>query len=160
VKRLVLAHQLIALRLHILDFIVILGKGTIKLRLEHGGVLPGLGDFFIQCFRPEHRIAISLEHLRFLMGSLHDILQQTVIVNLGTQHLSQFNCSRVLITYLHPLLGPAHRLQVARYSRWVDEIVHQKLDPTTTSRGGLGHWRRTDWLCILNLRQPDDYFQA
>jgi hypothetical protein len=47
-ERLVLAHQLIALRLHILDFIVVLGEGTIKLRLEHGGVLPGLGEFFLQ----------------------------------------------------------------------------------------------------------------
>jgi hypothetical protein len=28
-------------------------------------VLPGLGEFFLQCFRLEHRIAISLEHLRF-----------------------------------------------------------------------------------------------
>jgi hypothetical protein len=53
---------------------MVLGEGTIKLRLEHGGVLPGLGEFFIQCFRPEHRIAITLEHLIFLSGSLHDIL--------------------------------------------------------------------------------------
>jgi hypothetical protein len=44
----VLAHQLVPLRLHILDFIMVLGEVTIKLRLEHGGVLPGLGDFFIQ----------------------------------------------------------------------------------------------------------------
>jgi hypothetical protein len=47
-ERLVLAHHLVALRLHILDFIVVLGEGTIKLRLEHGGVLPGLGEFFLQ----------------------------------------------------------------------------------------------------------------
>jgi hypothetical protein len=66
---------------------MVLGEGTIKLRLEHGGVLPGLSEFFFQCFRPEHRIAISLEHLRFLSGSLHDILQQTTIV------------TRVLSTY-------------------------------------------------------------
>jgi hypothetical protein len=38
-------------------------------------VLPGLREFFLQCFRSEHRIAISLEHLKFLSGSLHDILQ-------------------------------------------------------------------------------------
>jgi hypothetical protein len=63
-----------------LDFIMVLGEGTIKLRLEHGGVLPGLGEFFLQCFHLEHRIAIFLEHLRFLSGSLHDILQQTTIV--------------------------------------------------------------------------------
>jgi hypothetical protein len=59
---------------------MVLGEGTIKLRLEHDGVLPGLGEFFLQCFRLEHCIAISLEHLRFLSGSLHDILQQTTIV--------------------------------------------------------------------------------
>jgi hypothetical protein len=47
-ERLVLAHQLVALRLHILDFIVVLGEGNIKLLLEHGGVLPGLGEFFLQ----------------------------------------------------------------------------------------------------------------
>jgi hypothetical protein len=79
-ERLVLAHQFVALRLHVLDFIMVLGEGTIKLRLEHGRVLLGLGEFFLQCFRPEHRIAISLEHLRFLSGSVHDILQQTTIV--------------------------------------------------------------------------------
>jgi hypothetical protein len=41
-------HQLVALRLHILDFIVVFGEGTIKLRLEHGGVLLGLGELFLQ----------------------------------------------------------------------------------------------------------------
>jgi hypothetical protein len=59
---------------------MVLGEGTIKLRLEHGEVLPGLSEFFFQCFRPEHCITISLEHLRFLSGSLHDILQQTTTV--------------------------------------------------------------------------------
>jgi hypothetical protein len=43
-------------------------------------VLLGLREFFLQCFRPEHCIAVSLEHLRFLSGSLHDILQQTTTV--------------------------------------------------------------------------------
>jgi hypothetical protein len=86
-ERLVLAHHLVALLLHVLDFIMVLGEGAVKLRLEHGGVLPGLRKFSLQCFRPEHCIAISLEHLRFLSGSLHDILQQTTIV------------TRVLSTY-------------------------------------------------------------
>jgi hypothetical protein len=36
------------LRLHILYFIVVLGEGTIKLRLEHGGVLPSLRELFLQ----------------------------------------------------------------------------------------------------------------
>jgi hypothetical protein len=35
-ERLVLPNQLITLRLHILDFIVVLGEGTIKLGLEQG----------------------------------------------------------------------------------------------------------------------------
>jgi hypothetical protein len=47
-ERFVLTHQLVALRLLILDLIVILGEGTMKLRLEHGGVLPGLDEFFFQ----------------------------------------------------------------------------------------------------------------
>jgi hypothetical protein len=59
---------------------MVLSEGTVKLRLEHGGVLLGLCEFFLQCFRPEHGIAVSLEHLRFLSGSLHDILQQTTTV--------------------------------------------------------------------------------
>jgi hypothetical protein len=54
VERLVLPHQLVALRLHVLDFVVLLGEGAIKLRLEHGGVLLGLCEFSLQCFRPEH----------------------------------------------------------------------------------------------------------
>jgi hypothetical protein len=43
-------------------------------------VLPSLCEFFLQCFRPELGITVSLEHLRFLSGSLHDILQQTTTV--------------------------------------------------------------------------------
>jgi hypothetical protein len=35
---------------------------------------------FLQCFRTEHCVAVSLEHVRFLSGSLHDILQQTIAV--------------------------------------------------------------------------------
>jgi hypothetical protein len=80
VVRLVLVHQLVSLRLHVLDFIMVLGEGAVKLRLEHGGVLPGLCEFSLQCFRPEHCIAVSLERLRFLSGSLHDILQQATTV--------------------------------------------------------------------------------
>jgi hypothetical protein len=71
---------------------MVLGEGTIKLRLEHGEVLRGLGEFFLQCFRPEHRIAISLEHFRFLSGSLHDILQQTTLV---TRVLSTYGRSTI-----------------------------------------------------------------
>jgi hypothetical protein len=43
-------------------------------------VLPGLRELFLQYFRPEHYIAVSLEHVRFLSGSLQDILQQTIVV--------------------------------------------------------------------------------
>jgi hypothetical protein len=31
-----------------LHFIVVLGEGAIELGLEHGGVFPGLGEFFLQ----------------------------------------------------------------------------------------------------------------
>jgi hypothetical protein len=65
-----------------------------------------------------------------------------------------------MISYLHPLLGPVYCLQVTRYCRRVDEIIRQKLDPTTTSRGGPGHQRRMDRLRILNLWRTDNYFQV
>jgi hypothetical protein len=38
-EQLVLAHQLVALCLHVLDFVMVLGEGAVKLRLEHGGML-------------------------------------------------------------------------------------------------------------------------
>jgi hypothetical protein len=41
-ERLVLPHQLVTLRLHVLDFIMIVGEGVVQLRLHRGGVLPGL----------------------------------------------------------------------------------------------------------------------
>jgi hypothetical protein len=74
-EQFVLSHQLVALRLHILDFVVILGEGAIQFRLKHGGVLPGLHELFLQGLRPEHCIAIPLEHARLLSGSLRDVLQ-------------------------------------------------------------------------------------
>jgi hypothetical protein len=59
---------------------MVLGEGTIKLRLEHGGVHPGLIEFFLQRLCPEHCIAIPLEHIGLLSGSLHDILQKAMII--------------------------------------------------------------------------------
>jgi hypothetical protein len=59
---------------------MILGEGAVKLGLEHGGVLPGLHELFFQGLRPENCVAVSLEHVRFLSGSFHDILQQTTVV--------------------------------------------------------------------------------
>jgi hypothetical protein len=79
-QQLVLAGQLIALRLHILHFIVILGEGAIKFGLEHGGVLPGFSEFFLQSFRLKHHIAIPLEHFGLLSGSLHDILYKATTI--------------------------------------------------------------------------------
>jgi hypothetical protein len=55
---------------------VVLGEGAIEFGLEHGGVLPGLGEFFLQCLGSEHRVAKPLEHLGLLSGPLHDILQK------------------------------------------------------------------------------------
>jgi hypothetical protein len=46
-ERLVLPHQLIVLRLHILDFVVIMGEGAVQLRLHRGGVFPGLHKLFL-----------------------------------------------------------------------------------------------------------------
>jgi hypothetical protein len=59
---------------------MILGEGAVKLQLEHGGVPPGLYELFFQSLCPEHCVAVSLEHVRYLLGSLHDILQQTTAV--------------------------------------------------------------------------------
>jgi hypothetical protein len=55
---------------------MVLGEGTIVLGLEHGGVLPGLGEFFLQSLSQEHHVAKPVEHLGFLPGPLHDILQK------------------------------------------------------------------------------------
>jgi hypothetical protein len=49
---------------------------------------------------------------------------------------------------------------VTRYCRRVDEVIRQKFDPTTTTRGGPGHRCRTDRLRILNFWRADDYFQV
>jgi hypothetical protein len=75
-KRLILPNQVVAHRLHFLYFIMVLGKGSIKLGLQQGGVLPGLVQFLLQGLCVEHRITISLGHIRFLSGSLHDILHK------------------------------------------------------------------------------------
>jgi hypothetical protein len=42
-------------------------------------VLPGLGEFFLQCLYPEQCVAEPLEHVGFLSGSLHNILQKATI---------------------------------------------------------------------------------
>jgi hypothetical protein len=43
-------------------------------------VLLGLSEFFLQRLCPEHRIAIPLEHIGLLSGSLDDILQKATII--------------------------------------------------------------------------------
>jgi hypothetical protein len=63
---------------------MVLGEGAIKLGLEHGGVLPGLSEFFLQQLYSEHCIAIPLEHIGLLSGSLHDILQKASIIRVLT----------------------------------------------------------------------------
>jgi hypothetical protein len=84
-------------------------------------VLPGLGEFFLQCLGPEHRVAEPLEHLGLLSGPLHDILQK------GNNYLGTRSAgTRLLkgtVTYLHPLLSTPHRLQVASYRCRADEII-------------------------------------
>jgi hypothetical protein len=49
--------------------------------LQHGRVLPGLAEFILQRLRPKHCVTVPLEHVGFLLGSLHDFLQQ------GNNHL-------------------------------------------------------------------------
>jgi hypothetical protein len=58
-QRIVLVNQVIALRLHLLYLIMVLGESSVQLRLHHGGVLPGLIEFLLQRFRPEHCIAVD-----------------------------------------------------------------------------------------------------
>jgi hypothetical protein len=57
---------------------------------------------FFQGFRPEHCVAVSLEQVRFLSGSLHDILQQTTAV---TRVLSVYGRSTTQgyrqLTFIH-----------------------------------------------------------
>jgi hypothetical protein len=59
-------------------------------------VLPGLHELFLQGFRPEHYVAVSLEHVRFLSGSLRDILQEittvTWVLNIYGRSTTQGYC--------------------------------------------------------------------
>jgi hypothetical protein len=95
-----------------------------------------------------------------MSGSLHDNLQQTTAVTWVLSILRQIDYSRTSTTNLHPLLGLAHRFQVTRYCRRVDKVVCQEFNPTMTTRCGSRHWRRADWLCILDLWRTDDYLQG
>jgi hypothetical protein len=70
---------------------VILGEGAVQFRLKHDGVLPGLHELFLQGLRPEHCVAIPLEHARFLSRSLRDILQQTTAVSWVLSTLRQID---------------------------------------------------------------------
>jgi hypothetical protein len=82
------------------------------------------------------------------LGSLHDILQKAIII-IRVLKFGGFRLLQGTVTYLHPLLGPAHRLKVAGYSRWVDKVLCEKFEPIATSRCGLGHQCRTDRLRVL-----------
>jgi hypothetical protein len=46
-QRLVLAKQVIALRLHLLNFIMVLGEASIEFGLHHGSVLSRLVELFL-----------------------------------------------------------------------------------------------------------------
>jgi hypothetical protein len=70
-------------------------------------MLPGLNEFFLQRLCPEHRIAIPLEHIGLLSGSLHDILQKATII-IWVLKSRRFRLLNGIVTYLHPLLGPPH----------------------------------------------------
>jgi hypothetical protein len=105
-------------------------------------VLPGLGEFFLQCLGPEHRVAEPLDHLGLLSGPLHDILQKDN--NYLDTHSARTRLLKGTVTYFHPLLGTPHRLHVVSYRCQADEIIRQKLESTPTSCGGLGHRCRTE----------------
>jgi hypothetical protein len=75
-ERLILPHQIVALRLHLLDVIVILGEGSVQFLLHGGSLLPGLHEFLFQCFRPEHCVAEALKHVGLLPGPLRDVLHR------------------------------------------------------------------------------------
>jgi hypothetical protein len=57
-------------------------------------MLFGFVQLFLQGFRTEHRVVISLKHVRFLSGSLHDI-QHKAIYYSSTQLLS--GCCRLIV---------------------------------------------------------------
>jgi hypothetical protein len=70
-------------------------------------VLPGLNELFLQRLYPEHCIAIPLEHIRLLSGSLHDILQKAMIITRVLQS-GRIRLLKSPVMYLHRLLSPAH----------------------------------------------------
>jgi hypothetical protein len=121
---------------------VVRGEGAIEFGLEHGVVLPGLGEFFLQCLRPEHHVVEPLEHIGLLVEGNNSYLGTR---STGTRLL------KGTVTYLHPLLDTMHRLQVASYRCRADEIIRQKLESIPTSRGGLEHRRRMDRLRVLDF---------
>jgi hypothetical protein len=47
---------------HILDIIVVLGKGGVELGLHGGRMLPRLQELIFKRFSPEHRVAEALQH--------------------------------------------------------------------------------------------------
>jgi hypothetical protein len=49
---------------------------------------------------------------------------------------------------------------VLGYRRRLDEIVRKELYPAAATRGGLRHRRRTDGLCVLDLRGADSHLQS
>jgi hypothetical protein len=75
-ERLVLPHQVVALRLHLLDVIVVLGKGGVQLLLHGGSVLPGLHELLLQRLGLKHHVVVPLKHLRLLAGPLSDVLHR------------------------------------------------------------------------------------
>jgi hypothetical protein len=59
-EALVLPHQVIVLRLQLLDVIVVLGESGVELGLHGSRVLPRLQKLILQCFSPEHCVTEAL----------------------------------------------------------------------------------------------------
>jgi hypothetical protein len=60
---------------------MILGEGSVELRLHRGSVFPGLHELLFQGFLPEYCVAEPLKHLGLLVGPLRDVLHRQHMSN-------------------------------------------------------------------------------
>jgi hypothetical protein len=117
--------------------------------LQQGIVFPGLVELLLQRLCSKYCVAVSLEHVRFLSGPLHDIRHKTTMI---IEYSTLWNSTtQGTATYHHPLLSTAHRLQVAIHSRRVDKVVGQQFQSVTASRCSSSHRRRMNWFRVLDL---------
>jgi hypothetical protein len=75
-EALILPHQVVALRLQLLDIVVAFGESGVELRLHGSRVLLRLHKLLFQRLRSEHRVSIALQHARLVAGPLRNVLQR------------------------------------------------------------------------------------